>query len=191
MRVMNKQTREIVEAIKNEDGTYTVKGNKLTREQMSEQYGKVPEPKKEESIDMEIISGETTMGGDIGGLAGALAKCQGEFTGIKKGTEGHGYAYADIEAVLRASSPITAKNGISVSQMNLSKVVGEHLLVGVKTILMHKDGGYITSEIFVPAVKTKMNSLVQMAGVNITYLRRYGIQSALGLATTDNDGSDK
>ena len=75
--------------------------------------------------------------------------------------------------------------------MNISKVSGEHLLVGVKTILMHSEGGYISSEIFVPATKTKMNSLVQMAGVNITYLRRYGIQSALGLATTDNDGSDK
>lgn len=189
---MNKTTREIVEATKNSDGTYTVKGETISKEDMSKTYGKAPEEKKEtQGNDLDVISGETDMGGDIGGLAGALAKCQGEFTGIKKGTQGHGYSYADIEAVLSATSPISAKHGIAVSQMNLSKVVGGNLLVGVKTILMHSGGGYITSEIFVPAMKTKMNSLIQMAGVNITYLRRYGIQSALGLATTDNDGSDK
>lgn len=190
MKLINKQTKQIVDATKNDDGTYTVEGKTIPREEMSDKYGKAPEPKKKEEA-MELISGETDMGGDIGALAGALAKCQGEFTGVKKGTEGHGYSYADIEAVLKASSPITSKNGIAITQMNLSKVVGDNLLVGVKTIIMHKDGGYITSEIYVPAIKTKMNSLVQMAGVNITYLRRYGIQSALGLATTDNDGSDK
>ena len=192
MLVMNKLNRKVVEATKNEDGTYTVEGKTLTREQMSEQYGKAPEAKKEEVVDMSnVISGETEIGGDIGGLAGALAKCQGEFTGVKKGTQGHGYSYADIEAVLSNSSPITSKNGIAITQMNLSKNIGNRLLVGVKTILMHSSGGYVSSEIYVEAVKTKMNSLVQMAGVNITYLRRYGIQSALGLATTDNDGSDK
>lgn len=194
MKVMNKQTREIVEAIKNEDGTYNVKGETLTKEQMSAGYGKAPEPKQETKAEDEsitVISGDTDMGGDIGGLAEGLSKCQGEFNAVKKGTSGHGYNYADIEAVLATSSPITSKYGIAVTQMNISKLVGEHLLVGVKTVLMHSSGGYISSEIFVPAVKTKMNSLVQMAGVNITYLRRYGIQSALGLATTDNDGSDK
>ncbi len=48
----------------------------------------------------------------------------------------------------------------------------------------------MSGEVYMPTVKTKMNSLVQMAGVSITYLRRYGIQSVLGLSTTDNDGRD-
>jgi hypothetical protein len=177
------------------DSTYQIAGKEVSEEDFKSKFEVVPDapkPKVESKTKQvaTIISGETDIGGNIGALAGALAKCQGEFTAVKKGTEGHGYSYADIEAVLSNSSPITSKYGIALSQMNISKTDGTVLLIGVKTILMHEDGGYISSEIFVPAMKTKMNSLVQMAGVNITYLRRYGIQSALGLATTDNDGRD-
>lgn len=192
MKVMHKQTREIVEAIKNEDGTYTVNGKVLSKEDMSANYGKAPEdkPKDDKQDDLLIINGECDMGGDIGKLAEALSHCQGEFTSVKKGTKAFNYNYADIAAVLETSSPITSKYGIAVTQMNISKVVNGMLLSGVRTILMHSSGGYVYSEIFVPTQATKSNTLVQMTGVNITYLRRYGIQSALGLATTDNDGRD-
>ena len=194
MKVKNKQTGAVVEATKINDTTYSVEGKEVAKTDMANLYEivKTVKPKaKPKEEDLTIVSGETEMGGDIGALAGALSKCQGEFEAVEKGAKAYNYNYADIQAVLGASMPITSKHGISISQMNISKVAGEHLLVGVKTILMHESGGYITSEIFVPAVKSKSNTLVQMAGVNITYLRRYGIQSALGLATTDNDGSDK
>ena len=139
----------------------------------------------------EVTVTNSEVGGDnLGGLFEALSKCQGEFNSVKKGSQGHGYSYADIEAVLKASMSITTKHGISITQMNVSKMLGKTPLVGVKTILGHKDGGYVSGEVYMPTMKTKMNGLVQMAGVNITYLRRYGIQSALGLATTDNDGRD-
>lgn len=191
MKVKSIKDGKEYEAIKKDENTYTVEGKDIPKDDMSKYFTIVRTSTKRKEEKLEVVSGETDIGGDIGALAGALAKCQGEFTAVKKGTAGHGYNYADIEAVLKASSPITSKHGISIIQMNISKAVGQHMLVGVKTILAHSEGGYISSEIFIPAVKTKMNSLVQMAGVNITYLRRYGIQSALGLATTDNDGSDK
>lgn len=191
MQVKNKRTGAIVEAVKNEDGTYSVEGTKLTREEMGANYAvHQPTESKGEVSMTEVTISNSDMGGNIGALAGALAKCQGEFTAIKKGTTGHGYNYADITAVLASTSPITSKYGISIIQMNLSKIVGSSLHIGVKTVIAHSDGGYISSDIYVPAEKTKMNSLVQMCGVNLTYLRRYGIQSALGLATTDNDGRD-
>ena len=140
---------------------------------------------------VEVVVTNSEMGGEnLGGLFGALSLCQGEFTSVKKGSSAHSYNYADIEAVLKAVTPITSKNGISISQMNVSKMHGKTPLVGVKTVLGHKDGGWISSEVYIPVAKTKMNTLVQMAGVTITYLRRYGIQSALGLSTTDNDGKD-
>ena len=195
MRVRSKIDNREYEAVKNEDGSYVVDGKQYAKEQMSELFIPIKEVKKIEKIQSEpqIIGGETEIGGDIGGLAGALAKCQGEFTAVHKGKEGGGgkYNYADINAVLMTSSPITSKYGVAITQMNISLISGDKVLTGVKTILMHQDGGYITSEIYMPTEKTKLNSIVQMAGVNITYLRRYGIQSALGLATTDNDGSDK
>ena len=191
MRVRNKKTGIATEAIKQEDGSYIVDGNQYSREDMSANFEIIKEKPKTEPKVESVIIGQTDMGGDIGKLAGALAKCQGEFTAVKKGTEGHGYNYADINAVLQTSSPITSKNGIAITQMNISSTSDSKQLTGVKTILMHEGGGWISSEVYMPTEKTKMNSLVQMAGVNITYLRRYGIQSALGLATTDNDGSDK
>jgi len=192
MKVKNKTTGAVVEATKIDDNTYEVEGKKVPKADMTKTYEivkSVPKPvAKKEPL---VVDSVSEIGGDIGGLAGALAKCQGEFNAVKKGSQGHGYSYADIAAVLEASSVITSKYGVAIIQMNLSKVVDDALLIGVKTILAHSSGGYVSSEIYVPAIKTKMNSLVQMAGVNITYLRRYGIQSALGLATTDNDGSDK
>ena len=191
MRVRNKKTGIATEAIKQEDGSYIVDGNQYSREDMSANFEIIKEKPKTEPKVESVIIGQTDMGGDIGKLAGALAKCQGEFTAVKKGTEGHGYNYADINAVLQTSSPITSKNGIAITQMNISSTSDSKQLTGVKTILMHEGGGWISSEVYMPTEKTKMNSLVQMAGVNISYLRRYGIQSALGLSTTDNDGSDK
>ena len=193
MRVRSKDDNREYEATKKDDGSYAVQGVVYTREEMAEKFIPIKEVKKIENVQSEpqIISGETEIGGDIGGLAGALAKCQGEFTAVHKGTSAHNYSYADIAAVLLSSSKITSKHGIAVTQVNLSKIVDNVLLTGVKTILMHESGGYITGEVFMPTEKTKMNSLVQMFGVNCTYMRRYGLQSALGLATTDNDGSDK
>ena len=138
----------------------------------------------------EVVIENSSIGGDIGALAEALSRCQGEFTSVHKGSSAHSYNYADIEAVLKASTPITSKHGISIVQLNVSKMIGSTPLVGVKTVICHSAGGYMSGEVYIPTVKTKMNSLVQMAGVNITYLRRYGIQSALGLSTTDNDGRD-
>jgi hypothetical protein len=138
----------------------------------------------------EVVIENSSIGGDVGALAEALSKCQGEFTSVKKGASGHGYNYADLQSVLESAYPITSKYGISIIQLNVSKMLGNTPLVGVKTVICHTNGGYMSGEVYMPTVKTKMNSLVQMAGVNITYLRRYGIQSALGLSTTDNDGRD-
>ncbi len=139
----------------------------------------------------EVTVENSAIGGEnLGGLFHALSMAQGKFTAVKKGATGHGYNYADLESVLKATTPITSALGLSIVQMNVSKMFGKTPLVGVKTILSHADGGWISGEVYMPTAKTKMNSLVQMAGVNITYLRRYGIQSALGLATTDNDGRD-
>jgi hypothetical protein len=125
----------------------------------------------------EVVIENSSIGGDIGALAEALSKCQGEFTSVKKGASGHGYNYADLQSVLESAYPITSKHGISIIQLNVSKMLGNTPLVGVKTVICHTNGGYMSGEVYMPTVKTKMNSLVQMAGVSITYLRRYGIQS--------------
>ncbi len=52
----------------------------------------------------EVIISNSGQGGDIGKLAEALAKAQGEFKSVVKGSSAHAYDYADIEAVLEATS---------------------------------------------------------------------------------------
>lgn len=189
MKLQNRETKAVVDAVKNEDGTYAVEGKTVKAEDMGRLYMKPKEEEKESEIPLNIITESiSTQSDDLGELGKALALCQGEFQAIHKGKEGHGYNYADLEAVLNASRNITSKHGLSVVQMNMSKTIGGHLLAGVRTMLLHESGGWISGEIYVPAVAKKPNTLVQMAGVNITYLRRYGLQSILGLATTDTDG---
>ena len=187
MNLINRETKQEVTAVKNEDGTYIVEGKTIAASDMSRLYMRKPTETKSEGTGM-IIESTSDQSVTLGELGLALAKCQGEFEAVHKGTKAFNYNYADLEAVLKASRVITSKYELSIVQLNMSKVVGDNLLVGVRTMLLHSSGEYISSEIYVPASKSKSNTLVQMAGVNITYLRRYGIQSILGLATTDTDG---
>jgi hypothetical protein len=188
MKVQNRETKEIVDAVKGEDGKYTVEGNVVEATEMQRKYMKPKEEEPQNDVGGLVVESYSTQSGELNELGKALALCQGEFQAVYKGTAANKYNYADLEAVLAASRDITSKNGLSVVQMNMSKALGNNLLVGVKTMLLHESGQYISGEIYVPAVATKMNTLVQMAGVNISYLRRYGLQSILGLATTDTDG---
>lgn len=188
MKLQNRQTKEIVEATKNEDGSYEVEGKTVKAEDMGRLYMKPKEEEQKNDVGGLVVESYSTQSDELNELGKALALCQGEFEAVQKTSKTKMYNYADLEAVLSASRGITSKHGLSVVQMNMSKALGGNLLVGVKTMLLHESGQYITGEIYVPAMATKMNTLVQMAGVNISYLRRYGLQSILGLATTDTDG---
>jgi len=136
----------------------------------------------------EITIENSSMGGDVGKLTSALAKCQGEFKSVHKGSAAHSYNFASLESILTYSQPITSKNDIAIIQLSVSKVIGKTVFAGVKTIISHKDGGWFSSEMYQPVQKTKMNSLSQVIGIVNSYFRRYMVQSVLGLSTTDTDG---
>ena len=135
----------------------------------------------------EVVITNSEMGGDIGKLAEALSLCQGEFKSIGKNTEGHGYVFSSFQDVVEKTSPILSKNGLSITQLTITKMHGNLLLAGVRTILMHTNGGYVSGESYCPTMKTKMNSTVQMFGVNTSYEKRYGWLAICGVATTDQD----
>ena len=130
----------------------------------------------------------TTQSDALNELADALANAQIEFVGVGKDSEGHGYDYADLDSIVMYAKPIIAKQGLSIAQMIVSKMHGTLLLSGVRTILMHKSGQWLATEAYCPTIKTKMNSTVQILGVNTTYIRRYQYQAMLGLTTVDTDG---
>ena len=188
MKVMNKQTREIVEAIKNTDGTYTVKGETLTREQMSEQYGKAPEQTtKKESKPMDIqptVSNES-MSNEIDKISKALVKTIGEVSNGKKGKEGYNYKYMTLDSMLNDIRPILLKNGLCITQTHQLNDV----LVATHTTLLHESGQYFKSTMEIPLTPSKQLSVPQQVGIVCTYTRRYTIQSLLMIASEeDNDG---
>ena len=120
----------------------------------------------------------------IGELAGALSRAQGEFetiTAEKTGQLGHRkYKYADFASTVTAVRPILAKHGLAVVQRPLET---DGQLVKLETLLTHKSGEWIASTLCIQSV----NTTAQGIGSALTYARRYGYSSMLGLVTDDDD----
>lgn len=125
---------------------------------------------------------------DIGELAAALCKAQAAMGAVKKGSDNPFYksSYADINAVIETIKESLNKNGISYLQPpKVTEVAGEKVTV-IETILLHTSGQYISSE---TEVKAKDNNDPQKYGAGITYARRFGLQSLVGLPAEDDDGN--
>lgn len=197
MLVRNKTTGIEINVDKGIDGTYDVDGVKLSPEDMKAQFEivkKVVAKKKQETEETNMLGtllAETEHSETLGKLALALSKAQSEFVGVKKDSEGYGYSFADLNAVIKASAPIFTKHELAITQDTLGCMVDGIYYAGVKTMLIHSSGEWKSATGWIPTERSKQNPLVQMFGVNSTYFRRYQYQAILGLATTDNDGSDK
>ena len=139
----------------------------------------------------EIVIENSSQSESLANLGLALSKCQSEFKAVGKNADGHKYKYANLTAILEYAQPIYTKYNLSIIQLGVSKAVGRITLTGVKTIIVHESGEWISSEMYQPAVKTKMNSLTQNIGIINSYFRRYMIQSVLCLSTEDIDGAIK
>lgn len=95
-------------------------------------------------------------------------------------------SYATLGAVIATSKPILAKHGLSICQFPIS----EGPLVGIDTTLLHSSGEWISESILVPLDAEKGNSLIQVVGKDLTYLKRYSWSSVCGLyADEDTDGN--
>ncbi len=135
----------------------------------------------------------------LANIATALAKVQAEIKNpiknqINKGVQG-APKYANLEDTLQDYvRPICSKHGISVYQSIKSNENGQ---VGVCTVLIHESGEFIESDyvfcdIVIPVSNQGKKVLTegQATGVCITYLRRYSLNSALGInGDKDTDGS--
>lgn len=116
-------------------------------------------------------------------LATALAKAQGEIddatkTGINPAFRSK---YADLAAVRAAIREPLAVNDLAVIQLPRS-LDGA---VEVETMIVHKSGEFIAETLRMPVQKWDSHGI----GSGITYARRYGLMSMLGLAADDNDGN--
>ncbi len=143
----------------------------------------------------------------IGELATALAKAQGEMEGASKDTKNpfFNHNYADLASVKDAIREPFAKHGLSIVQFPVTTFSGTpesyewtakrsgevrygvrvFCQVSVVTRLLHSSGQWIQGD----AVAAMLpNGDPQSVGSAITYLRRYAMQTAAGVATEDDDG---
>ena len=113
-------------------------------------------------------------------LASALAEAQGELEAAKKTSKNPFFksTYADLSEVVSTLKPVFPKNGLSYIQ--LPGIAGS-----LSTQVMHKSGQWIRQTATVTLSKTDPQSV----GSAITYMRRYGLTGAAGLATEDDDGN--
>lgn len=127
-------------------------------------------------------------------IYGALAAAQGAFSPIAKNrsvtitmkTGGkYNFRYADLEAVIAATRPALAANGLAVVQV-IEVLEGRNVL---STSLVHSSGDAITS---VMPVSYGPESDPKAYGALITYLRRYAYTSLLCVSADDDldEGGD-
>lgn len=116
-------------------------------------------------------------------LATALAKAQGKISHATKESKNPHFnsKYADLASVLDACREPLSENGLSVCQLP-SKSDGAWILI---TRLIHSSGEWIQGE--VPILSSKQDA--QGFGSGMTYARRYGLASVVGIAQDDDDGN--
>ena len=120
---------------------------------------------------------------ETGALFAGLAKAQANMGAVvKDSTNPHFKSrYASLAAVLDAALPPLNDQGIALLQHpGYSEGV-----VTVTTLLAHSSGQWMKSTVAAQVGKDN----AQGVGSAITYLRRYGVQSILGLPVEDDDGA--
>lgn len=119
----------------------------------------------------------------FGKLAGALAKAQAAYPAIPRDRTvtirprdkaPYSFDYAPLDTILNAVRGPLSSNGLAVTQI----LDGSNLV----TLLLHESGEFLRSSLPVPRGEG-----MQEFGAKITYLRRYALQSLLGVAAEDDN----
>lgn len=121
----------------------------------------------------------------IAALATALAKAQGTMNKAQRKTDNSVFQskYADLASVIDAIGNSLSSNGLSYLQR--AHCVPSH--VAIETIILHESGEFLSAGILSVPVEGSMS--IQDHGTAITYVRRYALQTALGIVSDDDDGN--
>ena len=118
----------------------------------------------------------------IANLASAFVKAQAEMSGAKKSAKNPFFksSYANLEEIIYCVREPFATHGLGFIQF---PIAGEGS-AGVETIILHESGEWISGDFLLDCVKSDPQGM----GSAITYARRYGLQSAAGIPSEDDDG---
>lgn len=122
---------------------------------------------------------------EIGALAAALAKAQGEISNAKKDSENPFFhsSYANLASIWEACRIPLSKNGLSVSQIPTVTGDGKRVL---ETILMHSSGQWISGIFPIEPVKQDPQNVKAC----VTYMRRAALEGIVGIAAGDDDDGE-
>jgi ERF superfamily len=113
----------------------------------------------------------------------ALANAKAEIMPVVKNRDGHNNKkYADFSAVTKAVDPVLAKHGVRYRFRTQ-----QDDKIHVTCILHHRAGHYEENTLAGPPDQTGNKNAIQAIGSTLTYLQRYSLMQALGLAAADDD----
>ena len=113
----------------------------------------------------------------------AISAAKAEITPIVKNRKGHNTKYADFAAIARTIDPIISKHGLSYRYKSKQQDGRIH----VTCIIAHVDGYSEENTLEAPADNSGSKNAIQAIGSTLTYLQRYSLIQAFGLAVTDDD----
>ena len=118
-------------------------------------------------------------------IAPALVAFQADLTPVSKSATNPFFKskYAPLPEVMEAIQPLLAKHKLAIIQL-VTNIDGVSAL---NTIVLHESGQKL--EAIQPLLLTKQDPQAQ--GSAITYARRYGVMSALGIVADEDDDGNK
>lgn len=116
----------------------------------------------------------------------AIAAAKAEIPVIIKTATGHNdKKYADFASIARVVDPIISKHGLSYRFRTVQTDK-----ISVTCVLSHEAGHYEETTLSGPADTSGSKNAIQAIGSTLTYLQRYSLVQALGLAAAaDDDGN--
>lgn len=113
----------------------------------------------------------------------AVADAKAEIPVIIKNRKGHNSKYADLGAFAAAVNPVLAKYGLSYRYRSEQ----EGAAIRVTCVLSHRDGHSEETTLSGGADNTGNKNSIQAIASTLTYLQRYTLKLALGLADSEGD----
>lgn len=115
----------------------------------------------------------------------AMADAKAHMGTVHKTTKGNYGLYADFASVARLVDPVLSEHGLSYR----FKVNQNPQGMAVTCVVRHRDGHSEETTLFSPVDTSGSKNAVQQIGSTQTYLQRYTLMAALGLAASkDDDG---
>lgn len=113
----------------------------------------------------------------------AISNAKAEIKPVIRNAKGHNdKRYADFAAIASAVDPIITKFGLSYRFKTQQTD-----RISVTCVLSHKEGHFEETTLAGPPDTSGSKNAIQAIGSTLTYLQRYSLTQALGLAATNDD----